>query len=115
MLPVETPLPCFLVCSPVGPGTPFEGEMVLWDTLRIVCLALGYLVVIACVFCAKMTDEWGQICRFVAFGVFSLSVIATEYSRLGDLPSARLAINLLGVTVALAGTLKFLYDVGKRE
>lgn len=111
MLPAETPLPCFLLCSPAGPGTPFHGPMLWWDTLRVLALVVGYLVVVVSPFCVRHCEDWGQAMRFVAFGLFCASVIATEYSRIGDDASPRLAVNLLGVAAALAGAVKFLLDV----
>lgn len=111
MLPAETPLPCFILCSPFGPGTPFQGPMFWWDSLRVAAVVVGLLVVILTPYCIRVCDDWGQAARFTAFGAFCLSVIATEYSRLGDDASPRLAVNLLGVAAALAGAVKFVIDI----
>lgn len=110
MDPSETPLPCFILCSPTGPGTPFQGPMLWWDTLRVITLVLGYVVVVLTPWCIKRCEDWGQAARFTAFGAFCLSVIATEYSRLGDHASPRLAVNLLAVIAALAGAIKYIAD-----
>jgi len=91
-----------LICSPDYPHMPFgTWYLALFDVVRVVC-------VIAClVLLGRISIQWqrayphgGQRARYLALGLFSFVVIATELENLGNIASYRLFVSLIAVVVA---------------
>lgn len=91
-----------LICSPDYPHMPFgTWYLALIDVVRILC-------VIACLMLiGSIATQWhrayphgGQRARYLALGMFSFIVIATELENLGNIPSYRLGMSFVAVLVA---------------
>lgn len=102
--------PCFLACSPEGPSTPFgSGLLVVLDTVRVLCVIVGIVVVVTAPRVVLRIQHWGQALRFAALAGFCLVAIDTRIEHLGDWPSVRLLVDVASTVAAAAGLWSYLY------
>jgi uncharacterized membrane protein len=103
---------CPALCSPDGPNLPWGSPLIATaDTIRMVIILLSFIVVILSPMSLNKAYSRGQQVRF--FGICMLVIVAatTEMSHIGDTPSYRLVLNLLGVVATVGGSWQFLREV----
>lgn len=99
---------CYLFCSPDGPTTPFTGWLLIIDLIRVLVVAGGTVLIASTLLVLRHTITSGQWMRFLALSALCAAAIETEWEHLGDLPSVRLVLNVVGVGAALYGQYRFL-------
>lgn len=108
--------PCFLACTPEGPGTPFGSPLlVVVDTLRVLCVLAGLAVALVMPHVLRTVDDWGQALRFAALAGFYLVSIDSRFEHLGDHPSMRMLFDVAAVTAGAVGIWSYLYREGPRR
>ncbi len=103
----ETCLFCFH--PPNGPSTPFAtGDLMIIDSVRVVIM-LGAAAIIALSVPALRRATWpGQMIRMSALIPLAVLVISIQIEHLGDGPSWRNPLALIGVWYAAYGLWLFL-------
>lgn len=93
-----------VLCNPNEPSTPFVGLLILWDSLRVLCI-LGALAVIgrAIVIAARAHLPAEQWWPYPALGLFCGVAVTTELVHFGDLPSYRLFVTAVAVGLTVRG------------
>lgn len=92
-----------VLCNPNEPGTPFVGLLILWDSLRVLCVlgalaVIGRAIVVALQTPRLPTAQWWP---YPALGLFCGVAVTTELVHFGDTPSYRLfaVAIVVGLTV----------------
>ncbi len=93
--------PSFLTPCPVDP-TPFQGLLLVWDVLRMLC-AIGALVVMVHSALCAMVAPAHQARRYAALGVGCLLVIMINFQRIGEPPTYVLALSVVMTAAGLYG------------
>lgn len=99
---------CPTLCSADGPSTPFgSGLLIFADSVRVLCIVLGFLLVVMSPTAISRCVTTGQHARFASLGFAVMVSVLTEVEHLGDTPSYRLLFNFLILVTGLYGLLAF--------
>ena len=95
---------------PPGPSTPFQGALVLPDTLRVVALALIVVGVAMTLLSMTVVDNFPQRMRFMCLVLFSVLVASIQVEHLGDTANWRLMLSFIAVLWQALSVGAFLRD-----
>jgi hypothetical protein len=99
---------CPWLCSADGPSQPFSTPLiVVSDILRLVCSLLGLICLSLLGTAVAYAGSRDHRMRFYALGAFILVAVTTEAVHMGDDPSYRLILNVLGCLAATWGLWRF--------
>jgi hypothetical protein len=107
---------CPWLCSPDGPSTPFgTAYIAIADSIRVLCYALGLGSLTYMPSAIYHSTTRDQRLRFYGLSLFIIVAVTTESAHLGDLPSYRLVLNILGCLATAYGMFTFNRKVRARD
>lgn len=99
---------CPWLCSSDGPTTPFATPLLfIADCLRICCQVVGIMCLLGLPMALANSGSFAQKMRFFGVACFILVAMTTEVVHIGDTPSYRLALNIIGLAAVTYGVLAF--------
>jgi hypothetical protein len=99
---------CPWLCSADGPSTPFGSVgLSIADSFRLICFALGLVSLSYIPAGLFYAGGRGHRMRFYALAAFILVAVTTEAEHMGDTPSYRLVLNVVGCFAAVYGLITY--------
>jgi len=91
--------------------------IVLWDVLRVVVAAAGFLIGAHSIYMATLVPTWGQRCRFIGVVMAMLIICGSRVQNLGGPVTWQLLVSVVMVGVLGYGSWSFAREVPaqKRE
>lgn len=95
---------------PAGPGTPFEGMLILPDTLRAVAITLAAAGIVLLTVSIRRAANFSKQMRFGSLLLFSLLTASIEIEHLGDMANWRLGVVLIALIWQTLAVIAFLRE-----
>ena len=107
---------CPFLCNSVGPGTPFATPLlIISDIVRTLGVIGGFTVILLLPAAMAKVRTGGQWARFIALGLFALTLTNGNAHHFGDTPTIGTVLGFAGVGFAIYGMIRFWRELPTRQ